>query len=170
MVKSELEDLGVDYESIELGEIELVEPLSEDNRQQLTKDLHKSGLELMEDRKAVMVEKIISIIDEMVEHGEELPKVNFSTFLSKKMNLSYQKMAKIFSKSEGITVEHFIILRKVEKIKELITSDKLNLTEISHEMNYSSVAHLSNQFKKVTGFTPTFFKSLSQQERVSVEG
>jgi len=169
MVMSELEKLGIDYKSVELGEVQLVEPLSEKNRQKLKTALHKSGLEVMDDKKAMMIEKIINIIVEMVHYSDELPKVNFSVFLQEKMNLDYHKMAEIFSKTKGVTIEHFILLHKVEKIKELITYDKLNLTEISYKMHYSSVANLSRQFKQITGLTPSFFKSLSQGERTNLE-
>lgn len=169
MVKAELEKLGLDYRSVELGEVQLVELLSEINRQKLKTALHKSGLELMDDKKAMMIEKIINIIVEMVHYSDEMPPVNFSAFLHEKMNLDYHKMAEIFSKTKGVTIEHFIILHKVEKIKELITYDQLNLTEISYKMHYSSVSHLSKQFKQITGLTPTFFKNLSKRQRTNLE-
>ncbi|MBK7884586.1 MAG: helix-turn-helix transcriptional regulator [Chitinophagaceae bacterium] len=169
MVKSELEKLGIDYKSIELGEVQLVKPLSETNRQKLKTELHKLGLEIMIDKKAILIEKIINIVVQMVHHSDELPNVNFSTFLSEKMQQDYHKMSEIFSNTKGITIEHFIILHKVEKIKELIIYDEFNLTEISYKMHYSSVAHLSRQFKQVTGLTPTFFKSLSNRERENIE-
>jgi methylphosphotriester-DNA--protein-cysteine methyltransferase len=169
MVKSELEKLGIDYKSVELGEVQLVKPLSATNREKLKTALHKSGLEVMNDKKAMMIEKIINIIVEMVHYSDELPKVNFSVFLQEKMNLDYHKMAEIFSKTKGVTIEHFILLHKVERIKELITYDKLNLTEISYKMHYSSVANLSRQFKQITGLTPSYFKSLSQRERINLE-
>jgi AraC-like DNA-binding protein len=105
----------------------------------------------------------------MVHYSKDLPPVTFSTFLQKKMKLDYHKMAEIFSKTKGVTIEHFIIKHKIEKVKELITYDKLNLTEISYVMNYSSLAHLSRQFKQITGLTPTFFKSLSNMERTNLE-
>lgn len=169
MVISQLDKLGLSYKSVELGEVLLIEPLSETNKQLLKKALHQSGLELMDDKKAMMIEKIINIIVEMVHYSDELPPYNFSTFLQEKMRLDYHKMAEIFSKTKGVTIEHFIILHKVERIKELITYDELNLTEISYKMNYSSVAHLSKQFKQVTGFTPSFFKNLSKRDRNNLE-
>jgi len=149
--------------------VQLVKPLSATNREKLKTALHKSGLEVMNDKKAMMIEKIINIIVEMVHYSDELPKVNFSVFLQEKMNLDYHKMAEIFSKTKGVTIEHFILLHKVERIKELITYDKLNLTEISYKMHYSSVANLSRQFKQITGLTPSYFKSLSQRERINLE-
>lgn len=169
MVKSELEKLGIPYTSIALGEVLLTKPLSEPNRILLQKELHRSGLELMQDEKAILIEKIITIIVEMVHYSEEIPEVNFSNLLSEKLQKNYHYLADIFSKTKGVTIEHFIILHKVERIKELIIYDKLNLTEISYKMHYSSVAHLSNQFKKVTGLTPTFFKSLSKRTRTNLE-
>jgi len=169
MVKLELEKLDINYVSVELGEVKLTKPISENKRKLLKKALHQSGLEVMDDKKAMMIEKIINIIVEMVHYSDELPKVNFSSFLQEKMKQDYHKLAEIFSKTKGITIEHFIILHKVEKIKELITYDKLNLTEISYLMHYSSVAHLSKQFKQVTGLTPSFFKSLAVRERTNLE-
>jgi len=169
MVKQELDKLGIAYNSIELGEVQLVDPISEATRQSLKEELHKSGLELLYDKKAIMIEKIINIIVEMVHYTDEIPNVNFSDYLSEKMNLDYHKMSEIFSKTKGVTIEHFIILHKIEKIKELIIYDDLNLTEISYKMHYSSVAHLSRQFKQVTGLTPTFFKSLSKNQRKNLE-
>jgi YesN/AraC family two-component response regulator len=169
MVKAELEKLGVVYKSIELGEVQLVEPITKTTMQKLKVALNKSGLNLMYDEKIIMIEKIINIVIEMVHYSDELPTVNFSIFLSKKMKKGYHKMAKIFSKTKGMTIEHFIILHKVEKIKELIIYGELNLSEISYKMHYSSAAHLSRQFKQVTGSTPTFYKSLPKRERVNLE-
>ena len=169
IVKSELEKLNIDYKSIELGEVELVVAISENTQQRLRNELHKSGLEVIYNKKEVLIEKIINIVVEMVHYSDEVPKVNFSTFLSEKLKQDYHKMAEIFSKNKGITLEHFIILHKVEKIKELIIYDELNLTEISYKMQYANVAHLSRQFKKVTGFTPTFFKSISKPKRCNLE-
>ena len=169
MVKSELEKLDINYKSIELGEVQLLEPMPKSVRQLLKEKLHKSGLELMDDKKAILIERIINIIVEMVHYSDLFPDVNFSVFLSEKMQQDYHKMAEIFSKTKGITIEHFLILHKVERIKELIIYDELNLTEISYRMNYSSLAHLSKQFKQVTGLTPTFFKSLSKRERKNLE-
>lgn len=169
MVESELKKLGIVYKSIELGEVELAESITKSIKKTLKAELHKSGLELMHDKKAMMIEKIINIIVEMVHYSKEFPTVNFSTFLSQKMNQDYPKMAELFSKTKGVTIEHFIILHKVERIKELIIYDELNLTEIADKMNYASVSHLSRQFKQITGLTPTFFKSLSKRHRTNLE-
>ncbi len=168
-VRSELQKLGIEYKSVELGEVILFEPITEALLHELKTELHKSGLEVMLDQRAIMIEKIINIIVEMVHYADEFPNVNFSTFLAEKMKMDYHKMSEIFSKTKGITIEHFIIIHKVEKIKELIIYDDLNLTEISYKLHYASVAHLSRQFKQVTGLTPTFFKSLSKRQRINLE-
>jgi hypothetical protein len=169
LVASELNKLGIDYKSIELGEVQLLEALTDSKRQMLKKELHKFGLEIMVDSKAIIVEKIVNTIVEMIHYSDNLPPVNFSTFLSEKLNQDYHKMAELFSKTKGITIQHFIILHKVERIKELIIYDELNLTEISYKLHYSSVAHLSHQFKQVTGLSPTLFKSLAERKRINLE-
>lgn len=169
MVKAELEKLGIAYKSIELGEVILLEPIQNDVKQKLKIALHNSGLELMHDKKAMLIEKIINIIVEMVHYTDEFPNVNFSTYLSEKMELDYHKLAEIFSKTKGVTIEHFIIVHKIERIKELIIYDDLNLTEIAYSMHYSSVAHLSRQFKQITGLTPTDFKALNKRVRTNLE-
>ena len=129
-----------------------------------------SGLELMDDKRAVLIEKIKNIIIEMVHHSNEVMiKTNFSDFLSQKLNYDYTYLANLFSEVQGTTIEQFIISHKVERIKELIIYDELNITEIAWKMSYSSVAHLSNQFKKVTGLTPTHFKQLKDKRRNSIE-
>jgi len=119
----------------------------------------------MDDKKAIMIEKIKTIIIEMVHYTEEMPNVNFSEFLSQKLNLDYTYLAGQFSQVTGITIEHYIIAHKIERAKELLIYNELNLTEISYLLKYSSVAHLSYQFKKVTGLTPTFFKQLKHKKR-----
>ena len=169
MVKSELEKLNILYKSIELGEVQLYNNISDNLKEALKIALHKSGLELMVDKKAILIEKIINIIVEMIHYTDELPNVNFSTFISEKLQQDYHKLSEIFSKTKGVTIEHFIILHKIERVKELIIYDELSLTEISYKMHYSSVAHLSSQFKKITGLTPTFFKKLKIKNRINLE-
>ncbi len=169
MVKLQLENLHIGYQYINLGEVLLVKPLSKEKRKKLKEKLHQSGLELMEDKKAILIEKICVIIEESVHQNDDFLHVNLSTLIAEKMEQDYHKMAEIFSKTKGITIEHFMILHKVEKIKELIIYDKLSLTEISYKMNYSSVSHLSRQFKQITGLTPTFFKSISKESDSSFE-
>jgi len=162
VVKSALDKLGLHYTKVELGEVEIMENITEEQRRQLEYSLLQSGLELMDDQKSILIERIKNTIIEMV-HNEELPKINFSDYLSEKLKHDYTYLANLFSEVTGITVEHYIIAHKIERVKELLLYDELNLTEISYKLNYSSVAHLSNQFKKVTGLTPSFFKQLKNK-------
>ena len=169
LVKAELKKLGLHYILVELGEIEIMEDITEKQRMELKAALQKSGLELMEDKKAMLISKIKSAIIEMVHYTEEAIKVNFSDYLSEKLKYDYTYMANLFSEVQGTTIEHFIIAHKIERIKELIIYDELNLTEIAWKLHYSSVQHLSRQFKKVTGLTPTFFKNLKHKKRSTLE-
>ncbi len=169
LVKAELEKMNIAYKNVELGETELVNDISDQQQQELRVVLAKSGLELMDDKKAMLVEKIKKVIIEMVHYADEFPEANFSDFLSEKLNHNYTYLSNLFSEVKGTTIEHYIILHKIEKVKELIVYDELNLTEIAFKMNYSSVAHLSNQFKKITGLTPSFFKKLKNNRRSSLE-
>ncbi|MFN9338633.1 MAG: helix-turn-helix domain-containing protein [Candidatus Kapaibacterium sp.] len=169
LVKNELEKLNIPYLFVELGEVQLTTPLSDNKRQELRTELHKSGLELLDDKNSILIEKIISLIIELVHYAEDVPNVNFSTLLSEKLHKNYHYLASIFSKTKGITIEHFIILHKVERIKELIIYDQLSLTEISYKLHYSSVSHLCKQFKKVTGLTPSQFKHQSSRKRTNLE-
>lgn len=169
VVKEELDKLGLHYVILDLGIVEVMHDLTAAQRHQLKAGLLRSGLELMDDKKVVLIEKIKSIIIEMVHYTDELPKVNYSDYISEKMGLDYTHISKIFSEVKGITIEHFIIAHKIERVKELLLYDELNLTQISYKLNYSSVAHLSSQFKKVTGLTPSFFKQLKNKKRISLE-
>ncbi len=169
LVKEELHKLGIDYISVHLGEVELLENITPTQLRLLKGALLKSGLEVMEDKRAVLIEKIKNLIIEVIHYDEEAPVVNFSTLISKKLLYDYTYLANLFSETEGCTIEHFIILHKIERVKELIIYDELSLTQISYKMHYSSVAHLSNQFKKITGLTPSFFKSLSTKRRTNLE-
>ncbi len=168
-VKEELKKLGLHYILVDLGEIDIMENISMEQREALNQALLVSGLELMDDKKAVLIEKIKTLIIEMIHHTNEEIKTNFSHFLSKKLDLNYTYLANLFSEVQGTTIEQFIILHKVERIKELIIYDELNITEIAWKMNYSSVAHLSNQFKKVTGLSPSHFKQLKDKRRSPIE-
>jgi AraC-like DNA-binding protein len=169
MVKSELEKLGLHYVVVDLGHVEVKEDITATQREQLKAALLKSGLELMDDKKAMLIEKIKNVIVEMVHYSDDVPRVNFSDYLSEKLNYDYTYLANLFSEVTGITIEHFIIAHKIERVKELLLYDELNLTQISYKLNYSSVAHLSNQFKKVTGLTPTFFKKLKVKKLTALE-
>jgi len=168
-VKSELDKLGLHYIVVDLGEVEIKEDLTTEQHFQLKNGLLQSGLELIDDKKSILIERIKNIIVEMVHYNEEVPKVNFSDHLSAKLNHDYTYLANLFSEVTGITIEHYIIAHKIERVKELLLYDELSLKEISYRLNYSSVAHLSNQFKKVTGLTPSFFKHLKQKKRNTLE-
>jgi AraC-like DNA-binding protein len=169
VVKEELKALGLNYFSISLGEVDLLQPIKPHERELIRAALLKSGLELMDDKKSILIEKIKDVIVEMVHYEEELPKVNFSDYLSEKLKYSYTYLANLFSETEGTTIEHFIIVHKIERVKELIIYDELSLTEIADKLHYSSISHLSNQFKKITGLTPSFFKSLKDKKRNNLE-
>ena len=169
MVKSELNKLGLHHIIVDLGEVDIKEDITAEQRESLKNALLKSGLVLMDDKKAILIEKIKNVIVEMVHYSDEHPKINFSDYLSEKLNYDYTYLANLFSEVTGITIERFIIAHKIEKVKELLLYDELNLTEISYKLNYSSVAHLSYQFKKVTGLTPSFFKQLKNKRRNTLE-
>jgi AraC-like DNA-binding protein len=169
MVKEELKQLGLNFVVVELGTIEILENLSADQRRQLKENLLKSGLELLDDKKSILIEKIKNVITEMVHYSDELPKVNYSDYISEKLGYDYTYLANTFSEVKGITIQQYIIIHKIERVKELLIYDELSLTEISYKMHYSSVAHLSNQFKKITGLTPTFFKQLKDKRKQNLE-
>jgi len=169
VVKEELGKLGLRHVSVDLGTVEIMEDLTPIQREQLRANLLKSGLELLDDKKSILIEKIKNLIIEMVHYSDELPEVNYSEYISQKLGYDYTYLANIFSEVKGITIQQFIILHKIERVKELLLYNELNLTEISYKLNYSSVAHLSAQFKKVTGLTPTFFKQLRNKKRNMLE-
>jgi AraC-like DNA-binding protein len=168
-VKEELKKLGLHFIVVDLGEVEIMENITMVQREQLKKVLLDSGLELMDDKKAMLIEKIKNVIIQMVHHSTENIKVNFSDYLSEKMNHDYTYLSNLFSEVQGTTIEQFIISHKTERIKELIIYGELNITEIAWKMNYSSVAHLSSQFKKVTGLSPSHFKQLKDKRRNPIE-
>ena len=168
VVKSKLENLGLHYSSVELGEAEIMEDLSPEQLDRLSIALDKTGLELMDDKKSILVEKIKAVIIELVHYNEEQIKITLSDYLSEKLNHNYSHLANLFSEVKGITIEQFYLTHKIEKVKELLVYDELNLTEIAYNLNYSSVAHLSSQFKKMTGLTPSHFKHLKHIRRSTV--
>ncbi|QHI36789.1 HTH-type transcriptional activator RhaR [Kordia antarctica] len=169
MVKLEIEKLGLQYTSIQLGMIEINENITDEVKEKLKLNLAVSGLELLDDKKSILIDKIKTIVIEMIHYSDEVPRVNFSDFISKKLDYDYTYLSNIFSEVNGITIQHFIIKHKIEKAKELILYDELNLTEIAYRLHYSSVAHLSNQFKKVTGQTPSFYKKISEKRKSNLE-
>jgi AraC-like DNA-binding protein len=169
LVKEELKNLGLKCLQVDLGTVEIKENLSPEKRELLKNTLLKSGLELLEDSKSILIEKIKSLIVEMIHYEDEIPKVNYSTYISEKLDYDYTYLANTFSEVKGITIQQYIIYHKIEKVKELLLYDQLTLTEISYRLHYSSVAHLSNQFKKITGLTPSYYKSLKKKRNKNLE-
>ena len=169
VVKEELKKLGLHFIVVDLGEIEIMEDLSDTQRDELKSALLGSGLELMDDKRSVLIEKIKNVIVEMVHYSDEMPKINYSDYISEKLHYDYTYLSNLFSEVKGITIQQFIITHKIERVKELLLYDELNLTEISYRLQYSSVAHLSNQFKKITGLTPSQYKHLKDRHRNSIE-
>lgn len=168
-VKEVLKNMNLHFIVVDLGEVDIMEDISLAQREEMKAALLVSGLELMDDKKAMLIEKIKNVIIQMVHHTDEMIKINFSNYLSEKLNHDYTYMANLFSEVQGTTIEQYIISNKVERIKELIIYGELNITEIAWKMNYSSVAHLSNQFKKVTGLSPSHFKQLKNKRRSPIE-
>lgn len=164
-----LKEMGLHFIILELGEVELMETLSSNQREELKTKLLASGLELMDDKRSVLIERIKNVVIQMVHYSDEVLLINFSDYLSEKLQLDYTYMSNLFSEVQGTTIEQYIISNKVERIKELIIYNELNITEIAWKMHYSSVAHLSNQFKKVTGLSPTHFKRLKERKRNPIE-
>lgn len=169
MVKLELEKLDLNIMSIELGMIEIKEDLTNKLKQKLKSNLAISGLELLDDQKSILVDKRKNVIIEMIHYSDEIPKVNYSDFISEKLGYDYTYLSNLFSEVKGIDIQHFIINHKIERAKELILYDELNLTEIAYRLHYSSVAHLSNQFKKVTGQCPSFYKKIGKKRKRNLE-
>lgn len=168
-VKEIFKNLGLHLTTVELGEVEINELISEEKLSQLKISMSGMGFEIIEQKRDILIEKIKNTVIEMVHHSDNTIKVNFSEYLSEKLNYDYTYLANIFSEAQGFSIEHFIISHKIERVKEFIIYDELNITEIADIMNYSSVAHLSGQFKKVTGLTPTFFKKLKLKRLVPIE-
>ena len=169
IVKAELENLGLHHSIVELGEVEIKEELSEKQYGLLKAALLKYGLELMEDKKSILIEKVKNIIVEMIHYSDEPPRINYSDYLSEKLNYDYNYISNLFSEVKGTTIEHYIIAHKIERAKELLIYNEHTLTEIAYMLHYSSVAHLSNQFKKVTGLTPSFFKKMKHKRLIAHE-
>lgn len=169
LVAAELDRLGMHHAVVELGSVVLRDEATPDQLEQLRLNLLPSGLEMMDNKKNILVERIKNFIIELVHYTDEQPKENYSDIISSKIGLDYTYLSNIFSEVKGITIQQFIIIQKIEKVKELMLYDQLNLTEIAYKMHYSSVAHLSNQFKKVTGLTPSFYKNLKKNRLKNLE-
>ncbi|MBN1447327.1 MAG: helix-turn-helix transcriptional regulator [Bacteroidetes bacterium] len=168
-VKAALDALGLQYGVVDLGEVEVKGNMTSEQRELLRDTLLHSGLELMDDRKAILIERIKNTIVEMVHYTDEMPKTKNSVYIAERLDHNYTYLANLFSETTGTTIEQFVIAHKIERVKELLLYDELNLTEISYLLNYSSVAHLSAQFKKYTGLTPTFFKQIKRKKRIVLE-
>ena len=169
MVKEELKKMGIHYVIVNLGMVEILEDITMQQREELKRCLKKSGLELLDDKRSILVEKIKVVIIEMIHYSEEEPKMNYSDYISEKLDYDYTYLANVFSEVKGITIQQFIILNKIERVKELILYDELTLSEIAFRLHYSSAAHLSNQFKKVTGLRPVYFKDIASKRRRNLE-
>lgn len=164
-VKEELRNLGLTSISIDLGMVEILEDMTNEQRERFEKNLLKIGLEILDDKRSILVEKIKTVIIEMIHYSDELPKENYSDYISRKLNYDYTYLANIFAEIKGITIQQFIILHKIEKVKELLLYDEYSLKEISYMLHYSSLAHLSNQFKKITGLSPSYYKKIKEKRK-----
>lgn len=169
LVKEELKKLGLHDIAVDLGMVEILEDITAELREQLKINLLRSGLELLDDKRSILIDKIKNVIIEMIHYSDEVPKTNYSEYISEKVGLDYTYLSNIFSEVKGITIQQFIIFHKIERVKELLLYDELNLTEIAHNLHYSSIAHLSNQFKKVTGLSPSYYKKLKQKRDQNLE-
>lgn len=169
LVRDELKKLGLDYVVLDLGMVDILQDITEIQREELRANLLRSGLELLDNKKSILIEKVKNVIVEMIHYSDELPTKNYSDHISEKLNYDYTYLSNLFSEVKGITIQQFIINHKIEKIKELLLYDELNLTEIAYKLHYSSVAHLSNQFKKATGLAPSYYRQLKQKRRGNLE-
>ena len=169
MVKEELRKLGHHCVVVDLGMVEILHDITQEQHDELKYNLLRSGLELLDDKKSILIEKIKNVITQMVHYTDEMPKANYSDYISEKLGYDYTYLSNIFSEVKGITIQQFIITHKIERVKELLLYDELNLTEISFKLHYSSVAHLSNQFKKITGLTPSFYRQLKHKRLGNLE-
>lgn len=169
VVEQELKKIGLHCVKVDLGTIEVKEDITTFQKRELNKNLKRYGLELLDDKRNILIEKIKAVIIEMVHYSEEIPKVNYSDYISEKLGYDYTYLANTFSEVKGVTIQQYIIDHKIERVKELLMYEELNLTEISYKLHYSSVAHLSNQFKKNTGLTPSYFKNLKKKKLKNLE-
>ncbi len=169
VVKSELEKLGLHPIVVELGQVEIIETLGNEKINELNLVLQKQGFELINDKKKRLVEKVKNSIIDLIYSKNNFLKINLSEYLTKAIEQEYNYISTLFSQQEGITIEQYYIVQKIERVKELIIYNELSLSEIAFQLNYSSASHLSKQFKKITGFTITEFKNLKVQKRISIE-
>jgi AraC-like DNA-binding protein len=169
VVANEIKKLGYEDAVITMGEVNIPQDLSKEDQQKIASALNTHGFEIIDDKKSTLIEKIKTIVIDQIHHSNDRLKVNYSTLISDKLAKDYSYLSNLFSEIEGITIEQYIILQKIEKVKELLVYDELSLSQIADELGYSSVAHLSNQFKKVTGLTPSHFKSVKENKRLSLD-
>jgi len=169
VVKSELEKLGIQLLSVELGEVDTVETIDSNRKQQIADALLPFGFELIDDKKSRIIEQIKNLVIDLVQHKNGALNINLSDYLSQHLTKDYGTLSSLFSEVENTTIEKYFISQKIEKVKELLMYDELTLNEIAFQLHYSSVAHLSNQFKKVTGFSPSYFKQLKNKKRRQIE-
>ncbi len=169
MVKQELKKIGIEDAIVDLGVVEVLEDISQEQRQQFRQNLLKLGLELLDDKKSILVEKIKNVIIEMIHYSDELPKIKYSDYISQKLGYDYTYLSNLFSEVKGITLQQYMITHRIEKAKELLLYEELNISEISYRLEYSSIAHFSNQFKKITGLCPTYYKKLKQKRNENLE-
>jgi AraC-like DNA-binding protein len=166
VVREEIQKLGYDIDAIELGEVDLKGSIHDEDREKIKQMLEENGFELIDDRKGMIINKIKTLIIEYIHYDREKPGYqNLSDLLSAEMGRDYSYLSNLFSSVEGITIEKYLILQKIEKVKELLVYDELSLNEIAWQLGYSSAQHLSQQFKKVTGLTPTHFKMIREKKR-----
>ena len=168
-VKTIVEDLGLELTSIDIGEIEVGEILSDQQYEILKESLHQNNFELISGKENILTEKIKNVIIEMIHYSDELPVIKYSSYISSKLKTNYTYLSKIFSKVKNITIEHFIIIHKIERVKQLLLYNEFTLSEIAWKLHYSSTAHLSAQFKKITGITPSLFKKSEYKNLVPLE-
>jgi len=169
IVKEQLKSLGFTPIEVGLGTAQILEDLTKQQSEQLKRSLKSYGLELLDDKKKILIEKIKSAIVELIHYTDEIPKVNHSEYISNALKLDYNYLSNIFSEVKGITIQQYIILHKIERVKELLLYDELSLTEIAFKLHYSSVGHLSNQFKKITGLTPSYYKKIGERRKSNLE-
>ncbi|MFC3561307.1 helix-turn-helix domain-containing protein [Pedobacter jamesrossensis] len=169
VVKAELEKLGFNPISVELGEVSLVENISADDKSRISQKLNHFGFELLEDKKTQIAEQLKTSIINLVHYSKEPLKINLSAYLSEQLHTEYHHLSAIFSEVENQTIEKYFIAQKIEKAKEMLTYGELTLSEIAYQLNYSSVAHLSTQFKKVTGLTPSAYKTETADRRKTLD-
>jgi AraC-like DNA-binding protein len=169
LVKEELKKMGLHFVVVDLGEVEIMEELDARDLEHLRQVLKESGLEIIDDKKSMLIEKVKNVITGMIHHADGPMKLNYSDYLSQKLDYDYTYLSNLFSEMKGITIQQYIIIHKIERVKELLMYEDLNLTEISYLMQYSSVAHLSNQFKKITGLSPSKFMQLRNKKRNNIE-